>query len=341
MRKNSVIWGVIGLLVLAALACSLTGKTTPAPQATQPPAGGQVQPSPTAETVEEAPPPEISSGALKNLNSYRSRLVWFQQVEGEPKETLTMEQEETRDPAARRTVITSEGGETPGTMELVQIGDTSWLCSEEGCIQTSASEETEFGDVLFDPEDFKTSDYKYVGRDTVNGVRSRHYELTLDPADLAVLAQGEITSVQADVWISDEAGLPQYVTRFTISWEGTTDGKKVTGGWTYEVYDVNKPITIEPPEGATGVPEDVPLYEGATDLTIMGEMIMYSCADGVAAVAEFYRNEMPGQGWTAGEESTLGDMITQEWTKGNRKANITILPKDEGETTVMIALEQP
>lgn len=351
MQKRFV-WGAIALLVLAAMACSLGGKTaTPPPGATSAPsAGGQPTappPSPTEEpATEEAPPLEIAPNALENLNSYRSRLVWRQTVEGGATETLTMEQEETREPAARRIVITAEGGDNPGTVELVQIGDTSWMCSPDGgCIQTQQTGEelTGFGEgMVLKPEDFASSDYQYVGRDTVNGVRSRHYTLNISPEMLTGMVQGTVTATKAEVWIADEAGMPEYVTRLTLSWEGTQeDGKKVQGDCTYEVYDVNKPITIQPPEGATGVPEDIPIYPGATDQVIMGALITFSSADPVENVAEFYRQEMPRQGWTAGEEGILGNIVTQEWIKGDRKASLMISPKDEGGCSVMISIEQP
>jgi hypothetical protein len=353
--KKQFVWGAIALLVLAAMACSLGGKTaTPPPQATSAPAGEATSAPPSggeatsvAPATEEAPPLEIAPNALENLNSYRSRLIWTQTVEGKPTETLTMEQEETRQPPARRIVLTSEGGENPGTMELVQIGNTSWMCSPDGgCIQTQQSGEEStptFGEgMIWKPEDFASSDYQYVGRDTVNGVRSRHYTMNLTPEMLAGMVQGTVTATKADVWVADEAGVPAYVTRFTISYEGTQeDGKKIQGDWTYEVYDVNQPITIQPPEGATGVPEDIPVYPGATDQAIMGALIMFSSADAVEDVAEFYRTQMPAQGWTAGEESTLGNMVTQEWTKGDRKASLMISPKDEGGCSVMISIEQP
>ncbi|MGQ9717970.1 MAG: hypothetical protein ACUVR6_09845 [Anaerolineae bacterium] len=351
--QKPLVWGAIALLVLAAMACSLGGKTaTPPPEATSaPPSGGQPTtppPSPTEEpATEEAPPLEIAPDALENLNSYRARLVSRQRVEGGATETITMEQEETREPAARRIVITAEGGDNPGTTELVQIGNTFWMCSPDGgCIQTQQSGEEStptFGEgMIWKPEDFASYDYRYVGRDTVNGIRSRHYTLNMDPEMLAGLTEGTVTAAEVNLWVADEPGMPAYATRFTISWTGTQeDGKKIQGEWSYEVYDVNQPITIQPPEGATGMPEDIPVYPGATDQSIMGNLIMFSSADPVADVAEFYRNEMPGLGWTAGEESTLGNMVTQEWTKGNRKASLMLTPKDEGGCNVMISIEQP
>ncbi len=177
MQKRFV-WGAIALLVLAAMACSLGGKTaTPPPGATSAPsAGGQPTappPSPTEEpATEEAPPLEIAPNALENLNSYRSRLVWRQTVEGVRTETLTMEQEETREPAARRIVITAEGGDNPGTVELAQIGDTSWMCARTAAVSRPSRRVRSPPDLArgwcSNPEDFASSDYQYVGRDTVN-----------------------------------------------------------------------------------------------------------------------------------------------------------------------------
>lgn len=333
--QRRYIWGVVVLLILASMACSLGGGTASALRVTQTPSE-ETQPIPITEAVEESPPLKISSEVLRNLDSYRLRFIQSYRVDGEPEQITTVEQEATRNPPAQRTVIT-QGEEST---ELVQIEDKFWVCAAAGCAQmTQAGAEAEVGNVLLNPEEFSVQDYKYVGRDTVNGIRSRHYVVAIDPVIMAALTQGgEIATVQADVWISDEASTPQYVTRFIVSWEGTKDGKKFTGKWTYEVYDVNRPIAIEPPEQATGMPEDIPIYEGAAELTIMGKVITYSCADAATTVAEFYRNEMPARGWTAGEESTMGNMIVQEWTKGERKASITIASQESGNTSVMIML---
>lgn len=351
MQKH-IAWSAVALFILSTLACSLGGKTATPPEATGvPPAQAtatvpSAQATATAPSGEEAPPPALSSSTLENLNSYRSRFVVRQTVEGGATETVTMEVEETREPAARRMVFTMEGGDNPGTMEMVQIGDTTWMCSpDSGCIltQTSGEESTGFGEgILFKPEEFASADYVYVGRDTVNGVSSRHYSLNLTPEMMAGMVQGTVTAAKADVWVADASGMPAYVTRFTASWEGKTeDGKNITGDWAWDIYDVNKPITIQPPEGASTWPEDIPVYPGATDKGMLGSLMMFSSADPAGDVAEFYRNEMPRLGWTAGEEGALGDIITQEWTKGDRKVSLMITPKDEGGCSVMITVEQP
>lgn len=349
MKKYTYIWGALLLLAAATLACSLGRKTvapppspSPAAPATVAPSGRTATPAPT----EEAPPPALSSDVLEQLNSYRSRYVWRQTVEDGSTETVTLEVEETREPAAQRMVITSEGGNNPGTVEMVRIGDMAWICApDSGCFQTQMSDTAtpEFGEaILFTPDELSISDYRYVGQDTVNGVRSRHYILTLPPEALMGKVQGSVTATQADVWIADGAGLPAYVTRFTLSWEGTNDeGKKIRGDWTWEIYDVNQPITIQPPEGAPTQPEDIPIYPGATSQSLMGNTIMFSSTDPVEKVAEFYRAEMPRQGWAAGEENAMGSIVLQEWTKGDRQVSLMISAQDEGGCSVVITIEQP
>lgn len=346
-HKALLIGGILLLLSLAAVACTPQAKT-PAPSPTQPvlsPTPTEAPP-PTVPPTEEVPPLEIAPDAMESLNSYRSRVVWQNTVEGGATETITVEQEETRDPLATRMRITSEGGENPGSVELVQIGNTAWMCSpDEGCIQTQQSAEEaarSFGEgLLFEPEDIATlSDYQYVGRETVNGIRSRHYTLNLPSSLVAGLARGNVVATKADIWVADEPGMPAYICRFTISWEGTLDdGKKTRGSWTYELYDVNKPLTIQPPANAPTVPDDIPICAGFTDQTLMGNMILLTCPDSAETVAEFYRAEMARLGWTAGEEGAYSGMVTQEWTKGDRKASLIISPNDQGGCTVMVTIE--
>ncbi|MGD1995427.1 MAG: hypothetical protein PVH62_01495 [Anaerolineae bacterium] len=335
------------ILLLASLACSVGGlagggaeETTPAPtdleaEPTQPPStegeGG---------ATEEAPPPEIAPDALSGLNSYRARSVWSWTPESGTPQSVEIQQEGTREPAALRFTMTSEGE----TIEWVQIGDTSWICSGGTCIQSQQSEDefiSQFGEgFLLEPSDLvPDSDYRYVGGETINGVRTRHYVLSFSPAVLMAMTQGEITEVDSEAWIADEAGLPAFTVRFTLSWRGTQEGAAGTGEYSYEVYDVNSPLTIEPPEGAgAGMPEDVPSYPGATDLTIMGENIVFSAPDDIAAVAGFYRTELAALGWTNQSDEELAGMINQTWSKAGRSLTLMISP-DDGGSSVLITLQ--
>lgn len=341
------LWAPLVLLVLASLACSLGGGAGGGEEATPAPGeeGGVVETPATGgegATTEAEPGLEVDADALSGLSSYRARWEMRWTPEGGSPEIWTIEQEETREPDAKRivmTTFTADAGEQ--VMEMVEIGDTSWLCSGGECIQTQQTEEeaaAAFGEGMsFKPEDFTAgADYRYVGHDTVNGMSTRHYVLTVTPASAAILAQGEVSDVQADVWVADEAGLPAFVARFAISWHETRDDQSGVSEWSYEIYDVNAPITIEPPEGAAGMPEDIPAYPGATGLTIMGEMISFTSTDSVATVAEFYRTQLPGMGWALDSDDTLGDMVNQSWSKDGRTLNLMISTQDSGSSVLLM-----
>lgn len=341
--KNRL-WIGIALLVLASLACSLggagnEGTTAPAtgggtgaqptgPSATEPPAGGE-------------PAPEVTAGALDNLDSYRLRMTWEWHPDSGAAETMVMETEATRDPAARRIMMTSGSD----TIEMVQIGDTSWTCMMGSCMQTEATEDMmeEFGsEIDFDPGVYTSgTDYDYVGTETVNGVRARHYRLNLTAAEVSALAAGALVSdVQADIWITDQSGLPEYATRFAMSWREDRSGTQGNARMVYDVYDVNAPITIEPPAGAmTGLPEGLPEYPGATGLTLMEGFISFNTTDDLAAVADFYRNQLPANGWTNQSDQEMGSIIMQTWSDGTRTLNIMISPGQEGGSSVVLTLE--
>ncbi len=333
------------VLVLAGLACSPLGggRVTPA----QPVEATQAQPSeataaPTPESGGEAEAPaleRVGKDALSALDSYRSRITTQWTPSGGTPEGTTMVEEYTRDPAAHRIIV--EGPE--GTVEVVQIGDTGWFCTSGQCVQSAQDEEdmlADMGAATFDPADFTTaSDYTYVGQETVNGIRSRHYSLHLSAAEIAALAQGSVTDVQADVWIADQSGLPEFVVRYQMSWKETRDSVEGTVEFSFEVYDVNEPFTIEPPEGAVGLPEDVPAYPGASDLMVMEGFISFSTTDDVTTVGDFYESELDAQGWTKAEDSSLEGMVNQQWTKDGRKLTLMISAGDEGKTSVVIMLE--
>jgi hypothetical protein len=232
---------------------------------------------------------------------------------------------------------------TQGTVEIVQIGDTAWFCSNGQCAQTTQSEEnllSGMGAAAFDPADFTSdSNYTYVGEETVNGVHTRHYTLDLNAAQVALLAQGSVSDVHTDVWVADQSGLPEFVVRYQMGWTETRADVEGTVEYSTEVYDVNVPFTIEPPEGAASLPEDVPMYPGATDLMIMEGFASFSVTDNVTTVADFYRTGLAGQGWTSTSDATLEGSVSQTWTKDDRTLTLMIGPGEGGGSSVVITLQ--
>ncbi len=334
------------LLLTASLACSLVGRgATEQPGAggeAATPAGTEVQ-EPAEETGgETAPPPEVSSNALAGLNSYRARIAYRWATDSGTVESMVVEMDETREPPARRYRVSSE--DEAEAVEYVQIGNTAWYCFGGTCGQTEQDPEEaieQFGaDLKFDPAGFLSGDYRYAGRETVNGIACRHYELLLSPAEVAAITASEdVTDVEAEAWIADESGLPSFVVRFILTWRGTTNGQPGEGQYQYDIYEVNSAFTIEPPEGApTGLPEDIPLYPNASGVSLMQGMASFTTSDAVEAVGQFYKDQLPGMGWTLQEETAISGTIMQTWVKGDRSLSVMVSSSDS--TTQVVLMEQ-
>jgi hypothetical protein len=291
---------------------------------------------------EDTSSPELDPDALSGLDSYRVRMTSQWTPPEGPGEVMTIEQAHTREPAAQRFVI--DMGDDVRT-ELVQIEDQAWYCSGGGCSQIQADPEdlaSSFGDaMILDPADVtQDANARFVGRESLNGVQTRHYVLDVTDMQAAALARGEVANMKSDVWIADEPTLPSYTARFEMSWDETRGGDAGKSEFSYDVYDVNSAFAIEPPEGAesSSLPEDVPLYPDREDVFTVEGMITFTSPDDVVTVADFYRDALPGQGWTSETDEEMGDMVSQEWQKEERRLALMVAPEDEG-SSVMIKLE--
>ena len=363
------IWLPLVLLVLASLACSAFGAAEKAVEVGQEaatraseaatavgegvmdtPEGEEseeatqeTEPDGSGESDEEATAPKLDPDALSGLDSYRTRvrMEWVPE-EGDPEGT-SMEQAHTRDPQAQRFVV--EGG-TGDDFEFVQIGEQAWYCAGGACSQAQADPEdliAGFGEeMMFDPDDMADeANATFVGQEEVNGVQSRHYRLDLSAMETALLAQGEVSDVESNVWIADESGLPKFTVRFHMTWNETREERSGSGELFYEVFDVNEPISIEPPEGAerSGLPEDVPAYPNAEDSFSMEGMTSFTASDDVSTVADFYAEGLEAQGWTMANEEDMGeDAVNQLWQKDERELMLMIT-SEEGGSNVAIMIE--
>ena len=95
--------------------------------------------------------------------------------------------------------------------------------------------------------------------------------------------------------------------------------------------------TVNPSQ--SGLPEDVPLYPGATGLIkLNAQVIEFGTTDTVDQVDQFYQKQMPAQKWTLVGTTKQGVNIIQIWQKDNRIVSISILPQG-GKTVVMITFQ--
>jgi len=357
---------IVGLLLFSLACLGGGGKVTETPAATQEQGGAATQEQPvvteeatTQPAGEEESAPELDPNALEGLNSYRSRVTIRTDYEDGKFSEISMEQSETREPRAQHMSMTmaGEGVEQTSTMEMIQIGDTQWInFGEGGWMQSQQSPDATpeaFGGGFTSFSDMASSmdkeDYEYIGKETVNGMKTRHYRLKISPTEAALMSMGatDVKDVKADVWITDQSDLPEFAVKFVLIVQGTfkenDQERPGTATITQEVYDVNASFTIEPPEGAenAGLPEDIPAYEGATDLFSMPGMTSFKSADDMAKISQFYQDELPGNGWTQKEISDLGTMVMQTWEKDDRTLQIMISPEDAGGCSVILTEQKP
>jgi hypothetical protein len=314
------------------------------------PTGAVVEP-----TQSVAEPTEEDTGmplrSMDEFDSYRQQvtMVWAGAEQEMPE--MTVLQEFVREPPASRNVTTiqNQDGSTE-TIEIVQIGDTAY--TKVGDDWFASTREDSEGDVeqytaWANPNDFMSSgDCRLVDREQVGGLDAKHYtcgeELLIGSQEtMPEELRSTITLARVDTWVSTRF---EVAVKTEIYWEGADpDGNEATYTFESIVYDINEPITIEPPEGteAPDVPDDVPMVDGATDVQISGQPPMVIINFGVSLPAEdvtsFYRDEMPKQGWTT-LPSPIPAMMNFE--KAGRTAMIMVEEADGASTaTIMISAE--
>lgn len=112
---------------------------------------------------------------------------------------------------------------------------------------------------------------------------------------------------------------------------------------TYTMSDVNEPFTIEVPEEAlkgSQLPEDIPTPADAEGVSQVFGMITFTSATPPGELSDFYKTEMPKNGWTLSNEGSFGGVFSLEFTKGGRTASLMIsADAAPGKTSVLITVQ--
>ncbi|MBM4432044.1 MAG: hypothetical protein FJ026_17100 [Chloroflexi bacterium] len=240
-----------------------------------------------------------------------------------------------KEPPARRMVWSeSDTGGEADSVEIIQIGQNVYMQTGSEWLSMTTSEDDFFAgnDFLADPMGLVAGNRgKLVQRGVmVNGVSTDRY--TFDETGL-----GAVSKATGEVWVSPTLNV---VVKYTARFEGK-DLAMAGGeeGWinvTLDLTDINQPI-VKAPEGVgPALAEDIPVMEGATELTAISGMVMYKVAETPDEVRAFYEAEMPAKGWTKAEEQ-FGGMLS--FTKGERQATVMIQEED-GKTAVSVFTEE-
>jgi hypothetical protein len=360
MKNGKMFMLAVLVLALAALACGIGGgggQTSEEATAEPAPSGGETGEVSTSE--EEAPPAPASTEqdltlstlteGLAALKSYKSTFtVQFvgKDEQGQPVDGSLVTQEEfTQEPRAQRVAITSSGFsqgqvEQSGTFEMITIGDTSYMVTqdedgERSCVAMSSDEDTQPEQGLFSPDVMGgVSGAKYVGEETVNGLRAKHY--TWKEGSLGALG---FASAEGEVWVAVDG---EYVVKYTAEATGKgmlfgTTEEEGTVTIEYNLTEVNGSFQIEPPADCEAPATDIPIMPDAQEKSAFGEMVTYTSASAFADVVAFYKTEMPNSGWQpSGEPAEMEGFATLEFTKDGRTAQVMVSYDEEEQVTDVI-----
>jgi hypothetical protein len=254
------------------VAASPTGASAAAPAAaaTAKPAATsapQTAASATAATGATAGAPtlkDVSTAKLGDkVTSYRMKLTFRDTSPGVKAENavLTMTEEWVKDPPAQHLAI--KGADETQAIEVIQIGKTSYVSFGGQWMKSDTEDSVKSTSDADLSAWMKDSDTKLVpaGSETVNGIKCQHY--TYDVVVPFGTEKGVTVKAKGEVWIADEAPLTGIVVKEKAEAElvgrvAKPAAKGETGAmnlmdwtkasWEREISDVNKPITIKPPE---------------------------------------------------------------------------------------------
>jgi len=318
---------------------------------------------PTSAAEEELAPDQVTK--VTDMNSYRSTidLQWQGTLTNGQEITAAMNMmiEYVRDPKAQHismygSSLSAQGFTKDQPLEMYIIGDKTYMYLMGTWMQAPSSDSTEgLGDTFLMTSDDvlkNAKSAKYEGRETINGVETKHYSFDEKGLDATEMAGSKVDQAKGDIWVAVDGN---YVVKMDTTLIGTDMGvPSETGNETLsngsmhmvmDVTDVNKPITIEIPTEALEAgqpPEDIPIPDDAAELVNMFGMITYNTDMTAQDLHDFYKAEMPNNGWTETSDEAFGDLFMMEYTKDGSTANITITADSQsGKTSVMITVQEP
>lgn len=280
-----------------------------------------------------------------------------------------------REPAALHLSLTSNEPEMTMALEIMGAeGDTIDLYVIEGSMympllgawmQFSLDAPVslmDLGDLPFDLEDIpfgdaytitqwlETADHE--GRETYHGLEAERYSFDQTAFNLDLLPAGmEVEQASGNLYVTVEDG---YLVHLDMALSGTGLGLSadmeeptLTEGtleYTADLSSINESITVELPEDAvqaTQLPEDIPLPDDASQWMAMDMMdvraFVLASDSPPAAVADFYRTQMPENGWTESSTAEDAGSYTFEYTQDERSVELEIGTDTElGKTLIFI-----
>jgi hypothetical protein len=169
-----------------------------------------------------------------------------------------------------------------------------------------------------------------------NGVSARH--ATLDAEAIGASSQAE---VDGEVWVAAEG---DFIVGYALEIDGTADdlGEGLEGvmRWEYDLEPLGQDGGLLPPPGCPLGMVEAPLPDDAAQIVSQPGILSLTTGLDVTAAAEFYREQLASQGWTAGQSDYLtprAALLT--FTQPDRQLTVRIEPGPP--TQIWITLARP
>jgi hypothetical protein len=311
------------------------------------PPTGTAQPAPTG----AAPQTQDMQTGLDKLDSYRmnyTMTVTGKNAKGvDAKQEIKLLQETIKSKESMRTSWSGTGmsaDKNASIFDIYQIGKTGYMMTaavgttKASCMSFSSDKPAFDQKALLTPDELLAglqSDALVARGEMMNGVKTDHYKLKK-----ANLGFGVATSQTGELWVAQEGG---FLVKFLGQAEGdfslTADKVKGTVTWDYNLTEVNKLKDIVlPPEctASTQAIADLPIPPNAVEKNTFGEIITFNSPDAPKVVADFFRKELPAQGWKITSDTNLGTVVMMSIQKDTRKFSIMITPGQNDKGTAVV-----
>ena len=184
-------------------------------------------------------------------------------------------------------------------------------------------------------------DAKYVGRETINGIPTKHYKYNSKTGMLAALGE-----VSGETWVAIDGG---YVVKDTVKWTG--GGGLLGLGCVHHGHRRRDPGPGNSRTSTNRSKSSRRKVARGQNLTCrscrmpseksrFGDMTTYKTAGKPADVATFYKEELAAAGWKPeGEPTEMGDVVMLNFAKDDQKLSVMITASD-GATQVILTVSK-
>jgi len=287
---------------------------------------------------------EFPADALDQLDSYRSVLRLVSSQGGpETSQRLEILDERIRAQDAVHLRIAGDGigSSEQGEIAFYRFGALAFTYvpneADNTCLVFDrAGNEAAFAGALV-PHELFTSleiDALIAVDDEIEGVNAQRY--TVRSAELT-LGAGETTL--SEIWFAQEGG---YVVRFNGETRGvfalSETETESTLHWDYRLTMINDLAEISLPDACREQQRtaEFPIPNNAVNRTIYNSFISFESPDTPQAVALFYRERLPLEGWSISSLENVGEFYQIQAVKDDRSVQITIHAGEVGAAVVVV-----